>query len=136
METDSTTTTTNSGKPTSAPPAVPSRPPPSGPSSTSPSTLKASNNKLQRADRSSQLNPQVYAHQVHPNQPSPSVSQLNNPLIYTAPPPTRLSTKPPPSSNSLASPVPIQGRAVTPPTRPLSTTAKVQGFFDMLTQGR
>ncbi|KAH9889038.1 hypothetical protein C8Q73DRAFT_794025 [Cubamyces lactineus] len=29
----------------------------------------------------------VPAHQIHPHQPSPSPSQLNNPMIYAAPPP-------------------------------------------------
>jgi len=140
METDTAITTTNLGKPASATPAVPSHPSPSGSSSILSSALKAPINKLRRSDRSPPPNPQVYTHQVHPNQPSPSPSQLNNPLIYSAPPPTtRLFTKPPPSSNPPAFPVPIQqGRAVTPPVRPISTTAKVQGFFDMsrLTQGR
>ena len=32
-------------------------------------------------------NPHVKAHQVHPHQPSPSPAQLNNPMIYVAPPP-------------------------------------------------
>ncbi|KAF5351540.1 hypothetical protein D9758_007242 [Tetrapyrgos nigripes] len=37
----------------------------------------------------------VHAHQVHPHQPSPSPAQLNNPMIYVAPPPPR-HTKPKP----------------------------------------
>ncbi|KIM44510.1 hypothetical protein M413DRAFT_442478 [Hebeloma cylindrosporum] len=31
---------------------------------------------------------------VHPNQPSPSPSQINNPAIYAAPPPTRPTPRP------------------------------------------
>ncbi|KAG6857432.1 hypothetical protein H0H87_003499 [Tephrocybe sp. NHM501043] len=31
---------------------------------------------------------------VHPRQPSPSPSQMNNPSIYTAPPPDHISTRP------------------------------------------
>ncbi|KAH7885823.1 hypothetical protein F5I97DRAFT_1158855 [Phlebopus sp. FC_14] len=45
--------------------------------------------KLQRARSTDYLH--TYAHQVHPHQPSPSPSQLNNPGIYVTPPP------PPPS---------------------------------------
>ncbi|KAJ3801723.1 hypothetical protein GGU11DRAFT_768049 [Lentinula aff. detonsa] len=33
--------------------------------------------------------PHVRSHQVHPHQPSPSPSQLNNPMVYVAPPPPR-----------------------------------------------
>lgn len=42
------------------------------------------------------------AHQVHPNQPSPSPSQINNPSIYAAPPPMppRPSPRPSPAPGS------------------------------------
>jgi len=43
----------------------------------------------------------IPAHQVHPYQPSPSPSQLNNPAIYAAPPPRRPSHTP---SHSLHAP--------------------------------
>ncbi|KAF5367829.1 hypothetical protein D9757_010332 [Collybiopsis confluens] len=39
--------------------------------------------------------PHVHSYQVHPNQPSPSPSQLNNPMIYGAPPPPPHHKRPP-----------------------------------------
>lgn len=76
--------------------AKPDRPAPPVPvpsptlsSQTPTQTLKPPFNKLQRPSRTSSPKSHVYAHQVHPNQPSPSPSQLNNPAIYTSPPPGR-----------------------------------------------
>ena len=45
--------------------------------------------KLQKPGQSSSPRPHLHALQVHPGQPTPSPSQLNNPGIYAAPPPSR-----------------------------------------------
>ncbi|KAL0955120.1 hypothetical protein HGRIS_004035 [Hohenbuehelia grisea] len=55
--------------------------------SPSPTRLPPKANKLTRPSTSPASNSRVHAHQVHPNQPSPSPSQLNNPGIYAAAPP-------------------------------------------------
>ncbi|KAF8868357.1 hypothetical protein CPB85DRAFT_1263337, partial [Mucidula mucida] len=58
----------------------------------------------------------IHSHQVHPNQPSPSPSQLGNPSIYVAPPP-------PKTKGRKSSPTPEV------PPRPVSVVA---GIFDKL----
>ncbi|TFK39976.1 hypothetical protein BDQ12DRAFT_681557 [Crucibulum laeve] len=64
-------------------------------------------NKLTRPSASSASSqPKVHAHQVHPHQPSPSPSQLNNPGIYTAPPPWNPSTRPGNAPVSMSFPTP------------------------------
>ena len=65
--------------------------------------------------------------------PSPSGSSNNKLQRSTPPPTTRVSTKLPPSPNSAVFPVPNQpGQTATSLTKPVNTTARVQGFFDML----
>ena len=61
----------------------------------------------------------IHSHQMHPNQPSPSPSQLNNPAIYAAPPPAKLSRK-----KGSGSPTPPE---VPPRPDPLTV---VVGMFD------
>jgi len=109
VETDTTSTNTNLGRPASAAPTVPRRPSPSGPS-----------NKL-RSGRS--------------QSPSPF---NNNPSKSVPPPTTRVSTKQPPNPNSAVSSAPNQqGNTATSTIKPHNTTARVQGFFDsMLSHGR
>ncbi|PPQ90776.1 hypothetical protein CVT25_010165 [Psilocybe cyanescens] len=75
-------------KPPRAAPPAPALVPPGPP------LTKPSGNKLYRPRKASSPNQHVHAHQVHPNQPSPSPSQIDNPSIYTAPPPPPLSTRP------------------------------------------
>ena len=64
----------------------------------------------------------------------PSPSQSNNRSTSAPPPTTRVSTKQLPSPNPAVSNQ--QGQTATTPTKFLNTTAKVQGFFDMLAHGR
>ncbi|KAK0497310.1 hypothetical protein EDD18DRAFT_1161552 [Armillaria luteobubalina] len=71
----------------------PSVTPTSTPTSTSPpvsfNTQEKKPKKISRRSRSGSKSPppRIHSYQVHPQQPSPSPSQLNNPGIYTAPPP-------------------------------------------------
>jgi hypothetical protein len=102
-----TDTKANLGKPASATPPISRRPSPSG-----------SSNKLQRPDQSQ------------------SPSQFNNPSKSTPPPTTRVSTKQPANPNSAALSVPNHQGQTSTTTKPHNTTAKVQGFFDMLSHGR
>ncbi|KAF8992577.1 hypothetical protein BDZ89DRAFT_1086162 [Hymenopellis radicata] len=60
--------------------------------------------------------PRIHSHQLHPNQPSPSPSQLGNPSIYVAPPPAK-------TKGRKSSPTPEV------PPRPVSVVA---GIFDKL----
>jgi len=81
--------------------SIPTRPAPpapeptlSGPPPSSVPTLKPPNNKLHRPGRNpSPASPHVQSHMVHPNQPSPPPSQINNPAKYAAAP-TRPSPRP------------------------------------------
>ncbi|KAL5531483.1 hypothetical protein ACEPAG_4360 [Sanghuangporus baumii] len=62
----------------------------------------------------------VPAHRIHPNQPSPSPSQLNNPAIYAAPiprPPPMPTLMPPPASNPYP-PYPGHQRIMSSPGTP------------------
>jgi len=104
---DKITTKTNLGRPASATPAIPQRPSPSG-----------SSNNLQRSGRSQ----------------SPSRLNNNIPSKSTPPPTAHVSTKQPPNSNSsVPSPVPNQqSQTATSINKHHSSTARVQGFFDML----
>lgn len=79
---------------------------PAPPSSRSTPPNKPTQNKLHRpAQSSTTSHHRTLAHQVHSNQPSPSPSQINNPIIYTAPPPNPRpsSHRPSPSSSSFNS---------------------------------
>lgn len=76
----------------------------------------AAGNRLAKPTRGNH----VPAHRVHPNQPSPSPSQLNNPAIYAAPmprPPPR-PTLMPPASNPYP-PYPGHHRVASTPGPPL-----------------
>lgn len=98
-------------------PAAPKQP------STPPSNTRPG--KLNKPARSASPSSRVHSHQVHPNQPSPSPSQLGNPSIYTAPPPVHASTRPSnPSTPSISFPTPHTPNIIAPPspnphTRPI-----------------
>ncbi|KAJ3493334.1 hypothetical protein NLJ89_g11041 [Agrocybe chaxingu] len=84
-------------RPAPAPPA-PSAPSPQNAHSSSSNSRPP--NKLQRPGRDTSPKHRVHAHQMHPNQPSPSPSQINNPSIYVAPPPSKPGNRPSSSSNA------------------------------------
>ena len=103
-----TDTKANLGMPTSVTPPISRRPSPSG----------SSTNKLQRPGHSQ------------------SPSQSNNSFKSTPPPTTRVSAKQSPNPSSTAPSVPNHQGQTSTTTKPHNTTAKVQGFFDMLSHGR
>lgn len=117
MGSDTTTITTNLGKP--AAPALPSRPSPSG-----------SSNKLRRSSPSSSPpNSQAYPYQPYQNQRSRSPSHFNN--TSKAVPPTTRGSSNPLNPKPPAFPVPNQeSQVATTPIKP-----EVQGVFDILTHG-
>ncbi|KAF9077965.1 hypothetical protein BDP27DRAFT_1207834 [Rhodocollybia butyracea] len=84
----------------------------SPPSSPSTANSRSKSNRLSKHISPSRTPspPHVHSHQVHPHQPSPSPSQLNNPIIYAAPPPPRNHSRTqssatnsvPPASNAIS----------------------------------
>ncbi|KAH7913056.1 hypothetical protein BJ138DRAFT_1111787 [Hygrophoropsis aurantiaca] len=79
----------------------------------------------------------VYPHQIHPLQPSPSPSQLNNPMIYAAPPlplraPNHAMTSPPHYPPYTSNFAPNEAQNHYPQHSPPTTVASapVSGLFD------
>ncbi|KAJ7595087.1 hypothetical protein C8J56DRAFT_928370 [Mycena floridula] len=113
----------------------------------SPSTSKSGSSRhfLRRSRSKSPPELRVPSHKVHPNQPSPSPSQLGNPAIYVAPLPLR-HTRPVQYQNGPGSPA-FPTPSLVPPLPPRPSSAEptlyghyvpeskpnvVTGFFDML----
>uniref|UniRef100_A0A0W0F569 Inhibitor of growth protein N-terminal histone-binding domain-containing protein n=1 Tax=Moniliophthora roreri TaxID=221103 RepID=A0A0W0F569_MONRR len=107
------------------------------------------NKRSQSRHKSSSSPPRevhVHSHQVHPHQPSPSPSQLNNPGIYTAPPPPRPVARqtptyattlvPPPGALQSRPPPPLTQSSYPQPQAPPpeipTSTRPVSGFFNLL----
>ncbi|PPR01691.1 hypothetical protein CVT24_001519 [Panaeolus cyanescens] len=124
---DKKASTSNPARPAPPPPSAPSGPPPPTLSQVpKPPTTQHNakpSNKLQRPGRTNSPNaPKVHAHQVHPNQPSPSPSQLNNPSIYAAPPPGR-----PRPQSGVSFPQPWAGPTASTPATGASLYASAYG---------
>ncbi|KAH9926333.1 uncharacterized protein BXZ73DRAFT_103014 [Epithele typhae] len=76
------------------------------------------------------------AHQVHVYQPSPSPSQLGNPMIYAAPPPPHTSQASRPRPGSMAYPAPNHVQSPISPTTQQGPAFGNWGSMDRQSSGR
>ncbi|TDL23806.1 hypothetical protein BD410DRAFT_151248 [Rickenella mellea] len=102
--------------------------PPKGANAPKPPEVK----KLSKPTHSRVQSSHVGSHQTHPNQPSPSPAQLNNPSVYAAPPPAlpphpagwQNPQQPPyPIPYATRPPGPPYGTHLAPPPPPIITAA-------------